>query len=74
MFRRMTKFICAIKLSSSPLNIALRSTCQAAEWSKVLERLSVTRPRGPPRKKSRTLSAEIQSEIQKSNLKSRNPL
>ena len=38
------------------------------------------RARGPPRKKSRTLSAEIQSEIQKSNeiqkstLKSRNPL
>ena len=43
MFRRITKLICAIKLSSSPLNIALRSTCQSAEWSKVLERLSVTR-------------------------------
>ena len=43
MFRRITKLICAIKLSSSPLNIALRSTCQVAKWSKVLEPLSVTR-------------------------------
>ena len=30
-------------------------------------------PRGPSREKSRTPSAEIQFEIQKSNLKSRNP-
>ena len=55
-------------------DLALSQVSAPHQCSTAVKFGNTKKTRGPSRKKSRTLSAEIQSEIQKSNLKSRNPL